>query len=81
MRKTRRNSRAVTRAGHSPNGKAKNQRRKTADEVAVEQGIQPLTDADLDGMIGKGKDLWKSDREFDEFVAGIYERRRQSRGS
>jgi hypothetical protein len=51
---------------------------KTAEEIAKEQGKGPITD--LDKIIGGGKDLWDSDEEFERFVAGIYERRRQSRG-
>ena len=54
---------------------------KTAEQIAAEQGIGPVTDKDLDEMIGMGKGLWKTDEEFEEFLAGIYERRRQSRGS
>jgi len=33
----------------------------------------------VEDLMGKGKDLWRSDKEFDEFVAGIYARRRQGR--
>ena len=28
-------------------------------------------------LFGKGRDLWGSDRELDEFLAGIYQRRRE----
>lgn len=48
---------------------------RTVDEIAAEQGKGPVTD--LDALLGMGKDLWKSDAEFEEFLAGIYERRRQ----
>jgi hypothetical protein len=50
---------------------------KTADEIAAEQGKGPVTN--LDEIIGKGKGLWKSDAEFEQFVADIYKRRRQGR--
>jgi hypothetical protein len=48
---------------------------KTADQVADELGIKPLkTGRELEGL---GADLWKSDEEFEEFLKGIYERRRR----
>lgn len=46
-------------------------------ELAKQQGIK--LPVDVDDLIGKGRDLWKSDAEFEEFVSGIYERRRQGR--
>ena len=50
---------------------------KSLDELAKEQGITgPPRWEDL---IGAGKDLWKSDEEFDEFLNGIYERRQRGR--
>jgi hypothetical protein len=48
---------------------------KTIEELAKEQG----TTTDVDKLIGRGKDLWASDEEFERFLAGIYERRRQGR--
>jgi len=50
---------------------------KTIEEIAKEQGIK---ETDVDKLIGRGKDLWSSDEEFERFVAGIYERRRHGRG-
>ena len=52
---------------------------KTIEEIAKEQGKGLVTD--LDKVIGQGKDLWDSDEEFERFVAGIYERRRQGRAN
>ena len=50
---------------------------RTIEEIAAEQGIK---ETDVDKLIGRGKDLWSSDEEFERFVAEIYERRRQGRG-
>jgi len=47
------------------------------DEIAAEQGKGLVTD--FDALLGQGADLWKSDEEFEQFLAGIYERRRQGR--
>lgn len=57
--------------------------RKDLEEIARAQGkeLRPWTDEDFDRIAKLGKGLWKSDKEFEEFLAGIYERRRQSRGS
>jgi hypothetical protein len=56
---------------------------KSLEEIAREQGkeLRPWTDEDFDRLAELGKGLWKSDEEFEQFLAGIYERRRQSRGS
>lgn len=55
---------------------------KSLEEIAREQGkeLRPWTDEDFKRMAKLGRGLWKSDEEFEEFLAGIYERR-QSRGS
>ena len=55
---------------------------KSIEELAREQGkeLRPWTDADFERMIELGKGLFRSRKELEEFVAGIYERRRQSRG-
>ena len=50
---------------------------RTIEQIAAEQGIK---ETDVDKLIGRGKDLWSSDEEFERFVAGIYERRRQGMG-
>ena len=53
-------------------------RKRTVDELAVEQGIavpQPL-----DEMIGAVADLWADDEDFDRFVQGLYDRRLDQRG-
>jgi len=52
-------------------------RHRTVDEIAAEQGKGLVTD--FDALLGQGADLWKSDEEFEQFLAGIYERRRQGR--
>lgn len=48
---------------------------RTVDQIAQEQGI--LTPQDLSELIGGGSDLWESDADFDEFVAGINRRRKE----
>ena len=50
---------------------------KTIDEIARQQGI--TEPQDLDRMFGAAADLWESDEAFDNFVAGIYQRRRSGR--
>jgi len=50
-------------------------RQTTLDELAREQGVQPV--AKLDSLLGEGADLWETDEKFDAFVAAIYERRRE----
>lgn len=53
-------------------------RSSTLEELASEQGVsgpQPL-----DELLGAGAGLWDTDQEFESFVSGIYERRRESRG-
>lgn len=50
-------------------------REPSLEELAVEQGIcQPQK---LDDLVGAGADLWDGDEQFDEFLAGIYARRRE----
>ncbi len=52
-------------------------RRPTIDELAARQGIavpQPL-----DQLIGAAADLWDDDGDFDRFVQGIHDRRREKR--
>jgi uncharacterized protein (DUF2384 family) len=50
--------------------------RKSIEELAAEQGIKPTR---LEDILGKGADLWDSDREFEQFVEDIYARRREDR--
>jgi hypothetical protein len=61
----------------SPKAKGDSWRKKSIEELAAEQGVR--LPQDLDELIGQGKDLWRSDEEFEQFLAGIYERRRQGR--
>jgi hypothetical protein len=48
---------------------------KTLAELAAEQGVAPLTD--FDALFGKGKELWADDAEFDAFLVGLRESRRE----
>jgi len=58
-------------------------RTKSIEEIAREQGkeLRPWTREDWERMKKLGKGLFRSQKEFDEFLAGIYERRRKSCGS
>ena len=58
-------------------------RTKSIEELAREQGkvLRPWTREDWEEMEKIGKGLFRSRKELDEFIAGIYERRRQSRGA
>jgi hypothetical protein len=49
--------------------------RKSIEELAAEQGVS--LEGQLDRVLGAGADLWASDEEFEEFVHGIYDRRRE----
>ncbi|MGD0093208.1 MAG: hypothetical protein ABSE73_25115 [Planctomycetota bacterium] len=49
---------------------------KPIEQLAAEQGVKP---AKWEEIVGLGADLWKSDKEFEEFVAGIYARRHADR--
>lgn len=55
--------------------------RKSIEELAKEQGkeLRPWTDEDFKQLAETGKGLWKNDEELDEFLKGIYQRRRQER--
>ncbi len=50
--------------------------RKTIEQLAAEQGVKPTR---LEDILGKGAHLWKSDEEFERFVADIYAQRREDR--
>lgn len=52
-------------------------RHRSADELADEQGIGPITD--LGDVISKGASLWANDKELERFLADIRERRRKDR--
>jgi len=49
--------------------------RKSIEDLAVEQGVR--LEGQLERVLGAGADLWASDEEFEEFVRGIYDRRRE----
>ena len=53
-------------------------REKTIEELAAEQGIRPVER--LEDILGRGADLWDDDEDFERFLKGIRERRRQGRG-
>jgi hypothetical protein len=52
-------------------------RHKTFEEIAAEQGIDPTKT--LENVLGKGANLWSSDKEFDEFLAILREAKSQRR--
>ena len=51
-------------------------RRRSIEELAAEQGVNPTR---LDDILGKGADLWASDLELEQFVEDIYARRKEDR--
>ena len=48
---------------------------KSIAELAAEQGVR--LEGQLERILGAGADLWASDEEFEGFVRGIYDRRRE----
>jgi hypothetical protein len=50
---------------------------KSLRELAKEQGVKPV--ANVDDLIGKSRDLWKSDSEFEKFVAGLSRSKKAAR--
>ena len=58
--------------GKSPAGFSE---RKSIAELAAEQGVR--LEGQLERSMGAGADLWASDKEFEGFVQGIYDRRRE----
>ena len=58
--------------GKSPAGFSE---RKSIAELAAEQGVR--LEGQLERIMGAGADLWASDKEFEGFVQGIYDRRRE----
>lgn len=46
-------------------------------DLASHQHVQPIQR--LEEILGKGKDLWKDEEEFENFVQDIYQRRKQDR--
>ena len=59
---------------HPGNG-ARMTDRKSIEQLAAEQGV--AIEGQLDRIMGIGANLWSSDKEFEEFVQGIYDRRRE----
>ncbi|PYV19140.1 MAG: hypothetical protein DMG21_02560 [Acidobacteria bacterium] len=68
---------APKRAAAGSNGRRSAFRgQKSIQELAAEQGVTPTR---LEDILGKGRDLWESDRELEQFVEDIYSRRREGR--
>lgn len=51
---------------------------KTLEQLVEEQNYRRV---DVDTIIGAGANLWESDADFEQFWAGIYERRREGGGT
>jgi hypothetical protein len=49
----------------------------TLAELASQQSIRPIQS--LEEILGMGKALWKDEEEFESFVQGIYQRRKEDR--
>jgi hypothetical protein len=49
---------------------------KSLEDLAAQQGVTPV--ASLEAVLGRAADLWKDEAEFDRFLQGIYERRREN---
>ena len=72
MRGPRRNA-ARSNGGDRP---ATFSQRKSIEQLAAEQRVQ--LEGQLERILGAGAHLWATDVEFEEFVEGIYQRRRES---
>ncbi|HEY3244642.1 MAG TPA: hypothetical protein VGM03_14975 [Phycisphaerae bacterium] len=62
--------------GHPPPDREEFWQALTIDALAAQQGVRAI--GSPDEIIGQGSDLWEQDKEFEEFLAGIHERRRES---
>ena len=71
-----RKSTSPRRALERPRGESAFPERKSIEELAAEQGVK--LEGQLERIWGAGADLWASDKEFEDFVQGIYARRRES---
>jgi len=49
---------------------------KSVDELAEEQGVAPIKD--LDRLFGCGKDLWETDKEWNDYMEQIQATRREA---
>jgi hypothetical protein len=58
--------------GKSPRGVSE---RKSIADLAAEQGVS--LEGQLERIMGTGVSLWASDEEFEGFVQGIYDRRKE----
>ena len=68
-------SKRATLGGNGGKSSAGFPERKSIAELAAEQGVR--LEGQLERIIGAGASLWASDEEFDGFVQGIYDRRRE----
>ncbi len=81
-RKTRDNGRPRRPAKRRRFAVTPQERRRLIERLVQEQGdkLRPWTDEDRREMIKLGKELFPTPGELEQFVKGIYERRRQGRG-
>jgi hypothetical protein len=49
---------------------------KALEDLAAQQGVAPV--ASLEAVLGRAADLWKDEAEFNRFLQGIYQRRREN---
>jgi len=49
---------------------------KSIEQLAKEQGVKPVMDASK--IFGKGRSLWKSDAEFERFLATFTPRKKKA---
>jgi hypothetical protein len=67
--------RTKRRTARKPGRAAKTRKAKSLAELAAQQGI--TVPQDFDALFGAGAKLWKSDAEFEKFVADLREARRK----
>ena len=48
---------------------------KSVDELAEEQGVRPINN--LDSLFGYGKDLWETEREWNDYMESVQAVRRE----
>ncbi|MGO9271330.1 MAG: hypothetical protein ACLQOO_13910 [Terriglobia bacterium] len=75
LRNSRSASKRVSIGGTGGKSPAGFSDRKSIAELAAEQGVR--LEGQLERIMGAGAGLWASDKEFEGFVQGIYDRRRE----
>ena len=50
---------------------------KPLDQLAAEQAVRPIQR--LDDILGAGAELWENDRDLEDFLQSIYQRRREEK--